>query len=141
MNHNRNTVHISKAHRCENLEYTIPVSLQVLLVYLSSMKNGVLNKKNIYEKLEKNTAALRHFGVRQIGLFGSFVRDEGTIESDIDLLVDFEPGKKTFKNFMDLSFFLEELFQRKVELLTRQGLSPYIGPYILKTVENVPLAS
>ncbi len=105
------------------------------------MNNRPLNKTIIYEDLQKNKATLEQYGVKQIGLFGSFVRDKGTDESDIDFLVDFEPGKKTFKNFMDLAFFLEELFQRKVEVLTRQGLSPYIGPRILKTVENVPLAS
>ncbi len=105
------------------------------------MNNRLLNKTIIYEDLQKNKAILEQYGVMQIGLFGSFVRDEGTDESDIDFLVDFEPGKKTFKNFMDLAFFLEDLFQRKVEVLTRQGLSPYIGPSILKTVENVPLAS
>ena len=105
------------------------------------MNNRLLNKTIIYEDLQKNKAILEQYGVMQIGLFGSFVRDEGTDESDIDFLVDFEHGKKTFKNFMDLAFFLEDLFQRKVEVLTRQGLSPYIGPSILKTVENVPLAS
>ncbi len=105
------------------------------------MNNRPLNKTIIYEDLQKNKATLEQYGVKQIGLFGSFVRDEGTNESDIDFLVDFEPGKKTFDNLMDLAFFLEDIFQRKVEVLTRQGLSPYIGPHILKTVENVPLAS
>jgi predicted nucleotidyltransferase len=105
------------------------------------MNNRPLNKTIIYEDLQKNKATLEQYGVKQIGLFGSFVRDEGTDESDIDFLVDFEPGKKTFDNFMDLAFFLEDLFQRKVEVVTRQGLSPYIGPRILNTVEYVPLAS
>lgn len=111
------------------------------MLYLSKVNNTSLNKKIIYSELLKNKKALEQFGVKQIGLFGSFVRDEGTDESDIDFLVDFESGKKTFDNFMDLAFFLEDLFQRKVEVLTRQGLSPYIGPHILKTLENVPLAS
>ena len=81
-----------------------------------------------------------NYGVKQIGLFGSFVRDEGKADSDVDFLVDFEKEKKTLKNFMGLAFFLEDLFQRKVEVVTPQGLSPYIGPYILKAVEYVPLA-
>jgi predicted nucleotidyltransferase len=54
--------------------------------------------------------------------------------------MDFEKDKTTFKNFMGLAFFLEDLFQRKVEVVTPQGLSPYIGPYILKTVEYVLLS-
>ena len=105
------------------------------------MNNKPLTKKIIYAELQKNKAVLEQYGVKQIGLFGSFVRNEGTEESDIDFLVDFEKEKKTFDNFMDLAFFLEDLFQRKVEVVTPQGLSPYIGPRILKTVENVPLAS
>ena len=105
------------------------------------MNNRPLTKKIIYAELQKNKAMLEQYGVKQIGLFGSFVRNEGTEESDIDFLVDFEKEKKTFDNFMDLAFFLEDLFQRKVEVVTRQGLSPYIGPRILKTVEDVPLAS
>jgi predicted nucleotidyltransferase len=105
------------------------------------MKRVLLNKEIIYAELKRHKMVLEQYGVNQIGLFGSFVRDEGTEESDIDFLVDFEPGKKTFDNLMDLAFFLEDIFQRKVEVLTRQGLSPYIGPHILKTVENVPLAS
>lgn len=104
------------------------------------MNRRPLTKQIIYTELRKHKAVLEQYGVARIGLFGSFVRNEGTDESDIDFLVDFEAGKKTFDNFMDLAFSLEDLFQRKVEVLTRQGLSPYIGPHILKTVENVPLA-
>jgi predicted nucleotidyltransferase len=118
-----------------------PISLNDKMLYLSEMNGGLLNKKIIYSEIQKNKKVLEQFGVKQIGLFGSFVRDEGTDKSDIDFLVDFEKGKKTFDNFMDLAFFLEDLFQRKVEVITRQGLSPYIGPHILKTLENVPLAS
>ena len=111
------------------------------IMYFSPVNKRHLDKKIIYTELQKNKAVLEQYGVKQIGLFGSFVRNEGTEESDIDFLVDFEKEKKTFDNFMDLAFFLEDLFQRKVEVVTRQGLSPYIGPRILKTVEDVPLAS
>jgi len=80
-------------------------------------------------------------GVKSLGLFGSFVRDAQTPESDIDILVEFLPGKHTFDNFMEVSFFLEKLFERKVELITLEGLSPHIGPYILKEVQRVPIAA
>lgn len=103
------------------------------------MQNGSLNKAKIFEDLRLHKDVLDKYGVKQIGLFGSFVRDEGKEDSDVDFLVDFESGKKTFKNFMGLAFFLEDLFQRKVEVVTPQGLSPYIGPYIIKTVEYVSL--
>lgn len=91
----------------------------------------------IYAELQRHQAELKKYGVQKIGLFGSFVRDEGTDESDIDFLVDFEKEKKSFKNFMDLAFFLEDLFHRKVEIVTPQALSPYLGPHILKTIEYV----
>jgi predicted nucleotidyltransferase len=77
--------------------------------------------------------------VKKIGLFGSFVRKEQSAASDLDLLVEFEQGKKTFDNFMRLSFFLEDLFKRQVELVTIESLSPYIGPHIMNEVEYVPL--
>ena len=91
--------------------------------------------------LDKNRSHIRTFGVKRIGLFGSFVRGEQNPDSDIDLLVEFEIGRKTFDNFMELSFFLEEVLQNKVELVTVESLSPYIGPHILKEVEYAALAA
>jgi predicted nucleotidyltransferase len=79
--------------------------------------------------------------VKRIGLFGSFVRGEQRPESDIDLLVEFEPGKKTFDAFMELSFLLEEVLQRRFELATMESLSPYVGPHILREVEYASLAA
>lgn len=104
------------------------------------MSTGVLNKEVIIQTLIAHQGQLSDFGVKQIGLFGSFTRDEARPNSDIDLLVDIRKEKKTFKNFMALSYFLEDIFGRKVELVTKQSLSPYIGPHILKTVEYAPLA-
>ena len=79
-------------------------------------------------------------GVRRIGLFGSFVRGERRPDSDVDLLVDFEPLGKTFDHFMELSFLLEEVLQRRVELVTPESLSPYLGPDI-SPKSNMPLSS
>jgi predicted nucleotidyltransferase len=72
------------------------------------------------------------FGVKRIGLFGSFARGEQKESSDIDVLVEFE--KPTFRNFMDLSFYLEDLFGRRVDLVTVKGLHPRIRPYVEKDV-------
>lgn len=83
---------------------------------------------------------LRALGVKRIGLFGSFVREEQSAESDIDLLVEFEEGQKTFDNFMQLSFLLEDLLNRPVELLTPESVSPYIRPYIFEEVEYATLS-
>ncbi len=99
----------------------------------------MVNKDSILQTLTANQKELAGYGVLRIGLFGSFLRQEATATSDIDLLVDIKKEKKTFRNFMDLNYFLEDLFERKVELVTIQSLSPYIGPHILKTVEYTPI--
>lgn len=74
----------------------------------------------------------KRFGVRRIGLFGSFARGEQKDTSDVDILVEFD--EPTFDNFMELAFFLEDLFGRRVELVTPDSLSPYIAPYVKKEV-------
>ena len=61
-------------------------------------------------------------------------------ESD-PFLVEFEPGRKTFDSFMELSFLLEKMLKHRIELVTVESLSPYIGPHILKEVEYVALAA
>lgn len=101
---------------------------------------AVTTKTALLELLKKHESEIRAFGVKRVGLFGSFVRNEPTPESDVDLLVEFAPGKKTFHNFMELGFFLEDLFGRKVDLLTPESLSPYFSPYILEEAENVPFS-
>lgn len=101
----------------------------------------IKTKQEILTVLEHNRTRLRAMGVKRIGLFGSFVRGEPRPDSDIDLLVEFEAGKKTFDGFIELCFFLEEVLQHKVELVTVESLSPYIGPHILKEVEYAGLAA
>ncbi len=93
------------------------------------------DKNTILKTLADNYLQLAGYGVNQIGLFGSYLRNEATVNSDIDLLVDIRQEKKTFRNFMSLNYFLEELLHHKVDLITRQSLSPYIGPHILQTIE------
>lgn len=99
------------------------------------------SKDQIFKILREQHANLSALGVRRIGLFGSFVRGESTEESDVDLLVEFEPGQKTFDHFVQLSDLLQELLQRPIELVTPESLSPYLGPRILKTVEYVSVAA
>lgn len=66
------------------------------------------------------------FGVAKIGIFGSTARREERPDSDVDVLVEFAPGQTTFRNFMGLAFYLEDLFGRKVDLLTVGGIDPPI---------------
>ena len=97
----------------------------------------VNSKQDIYDSIAGNRAVFNNYGVKSISLFGSFVKNSSNENSDVDLLVDFLPDKKSFDNFMDLAFFLEDLFGRKVEIITPQSLSKHIGPHILKELENV----
>jgi predicted nucleotidyltransferase len=98
----------------------------------------VLTKENIISILEAHKPEFIKFGVRDVGLFGSYLRNEQSDKSDIDLLIDFEPSKENFDNYMAVYDLLEETFQNhKVEVITKNGLSPYIGPKILKDVVYV----
>lgn len=96
----------------------------------------VSTKQDIINGIIKNESQIKEkWGVSKIGLFGSFVRNEQNDESDIDLLVEFNPQRKTFGNFMGLCFFLESLFGRDVEVITPESLSPGMTKYISKEVE------
>ncbi len=81
-----------------------------------------MNKKEVIELLKIHKKNLEKFGVKRIGIFGSFGRDEGVERSDIDIVVEFEKGKGTFKNFGGLIEYLENLFNRSVDVLTPVGI-------------------
>ena len=96
------------------------------------------NKEYILSVLKSQREKLHSFGIREVGLFGSYARNEQTDKSDIDLLVDFDPDKETFDNYMAVYELLEQLFSNtKVDIVTKNGLSPYIGPKILNEVQYV----
>lgn len=104
------------------------------------MEFSINDKEALLNELHKHSKKIKTFGVKNLGLFGSFVKNTIiTIESDVDFLVDFEQDKKTYDNFVDLSFYLEKILNRKVELVTPQSLSKFSGNRILKEVEYVAL--
>jgi predicted nucleotidyltransferase len=80
----------------------------------------LLKKDEILDAIRKHKGILLKYKVREIGLFGSFVRDEQENRSDIDLIVDFE--EPSIENFIGLSSFLENLFGKKIEILTPAGV-------------------
>ena len=84
---------------------------------------------------------LQRIGILKIGIFGSVARGDHSPGSDIDILAEFNPGQSKFQNFNKLCDLLDELFGENYDLVTRGGLSPYIGEKILKEVEYVPVAS
>ena len=101
------------------------------------MTTSVQTKQDLVERLRLLQEKLRRLGVRRLGVFGSFQREEPHPESDVDLLVEFAPGEKSLDHYMALSFLLEDELGRPVELVTPEALSPYIGPHILREAEYV----
>jgi len=92
-------------------------------------------KEYILNTLKTFKPEFSKYGIQHIGLFGSYVRGEQSAKSDIDILIDFEPGKESYDNYMAAYDLFEKLFKNeKVEIVTKNGLSPYIGPKILKEV-------
>jgi len=95
----------------------------------------MLSTNEIFKKLKENKRNIKSFGVKRIGLFGSYTRNEQKETSDIDFLVEFEKGKKTFDNYMGLKLFLENLFNCKVDLVIKESIKEEIKPYILRSVK------
>jgi predicted nucleotidyltransferase len=101
----------------------------------------VHTKEDLLSLIRAHREQIEAFGVSRLGIFGSFARGQPREESDVDVLVEFLPGHKTFNAFIHLAFFLEDLFGRPVELITPESLSPYIGPHILSETEYVNLSA
>jgi predicted nucleotidyltransferase len=100
-----------------------------------------IDKNNILEFLVSHKEELAGFGVYSIGLFGSFARGEEREDSDIDFFVQFDKEKKNYDNFLGLIEYLETVFGKEVELVTRASVSEFIWPYIEKEVEYVQISN
>ncbi|MBD2653644.1 nucleotidyltransferase family protein [Synechocystis salina LEGE 06155] len=89
-----------------------------------------MTKQQILELLTQSKALLQEqYGVAQLALFGSTARDTATEKSDIDILISFE-GKATAKRYFGVLFYLEDLLNRPVDLVTENALRPELKPYI-----------
>ncbi len=82
----------------------------------------MLTKDEIMQLLSLNREKIRQFGVKKIGLFGSYVTNKQSEHSDIDFLVEFYEDQKKFDNFMDLYFFLKDIFKCEIDLKTIKSL-------------------
>lgn len=82
----------------------------------------ITGREELTRFLQANKEELKKFGVKRIGFFGSFVRGEATDESDVDIVVEFERGKATFRNIAGLVDYLEDRLARPVDLLTPVGI-------------------
>ena len=93
------------------------------------MPTKKLTRKEILRILEQHKDEIRSYGVKKIGLFGSYLKGRQKKGSDIDFLVEFE--NPTFDNYMELKFFLEKLLGRKVDLVIGESLKPALN-YVKK---------
>jgi hypothetical protein len=100
---------------------------------------SVQNRDEIIACIHRRAQDLRRLGVSRLGRFGSFQRDASGPDSDVDLLVEFVPGKKSFDPFMAPSFLMAEALGRPLELVMPAYLSPHLGPEILEEVEYVEI--
>lgn len=104
--------------------------------------HAVQDKQEVLGRLQELRPQLNALGVCSLGLFGSFVRDQAHEGSDVDLLVELERRPDgAFLRLMELGQLLEERLGRRVEIVLRDALSPYIGPHIMREVEHVSLAA
>lgn len=94
-----------------------------------------MSANSILAEIESNMPSIKGFGVKRIGLFGSFAREEQANSSDIDILVEFHQEQKTFDNYMDLKFFLEDLTKHKVDLVIAEAIKPELKPNITGSVK------
>jgi predicted nucleotidyltransferase len=99
-----------------------------------------MNIVEIKKILEKNNKHLRQtFHVMEIGIFGSFVKEEEKTDndSDIDILITFRKGHKDFFNYMRLKYYLEDLLGREVDLVIKEAVKPRLKERIFREVKYV----
>ena len=87
--------------------------------YFSS---DMITRDEVIKKLMDHKEEIRSFGVKRIGFLGSFAKGTSNENSDIDIVVEFEKGRATFKNVGGLLEFLEKLLGRDIDLLTPKGI-------------------
>lgn len=92
--------------------------------------------QHILATLSQQRDTLRRMGVRSLALFGSARHGTATTRSDLDFLVDLEPV--TFDGYMDVKLLLEDLFERRVDLVLVQDLKPRLRPSVLSEAVYVP---
>ncbi len=93
--------------------------------------------EEIKKKIQKHKKELvKNYGVKEIGIFGSYVRGEQAENSDVDVLVELEKPIGFFK-FLELEEYLVKIIGLKVDLVTKKALKPTIGKYILEELVSV----
>ncbi|WP_339253008.1 nucleotidyltransferase family protein [Sporosarcina sp. FSL W8-0480] len=95
----------------------------------------VLSKDLILQELSNHLPMLStKYGVKRIGLFGSYASGHQTVKSDMDILVEFKGTPITFDRYMELKFFLEDTFALPVDLVINDDVKPGLRPYIMENI-------
>lgn len=100
----------------------------------------MLDIQKIEVILIKNINNIKNYGVLRLGIFGSYSKGHPTEDSDIDILITFEPNMKTFDNYIDLKFYLEELLNKKIDLVIEENIKEELKEEILRSVHYVEAA-
>lgn len=100
------------------------------------MEPKPLSRDRVIQLIREHRADIDRFGVRTISIFGSVARDEARDGSDLDVMVDFGP-EPTFRGYMDLKFYLEDLFGTKVDVVTPGALLPGLEESVSKEMLRV----
>ena len=104
---------------------------------MKAMTTSPLTREQAVRLLVASEPEIHALGVERLALFGSVLRGEARPDSDIDLLVQFSPGAKSFDRLLALSELLEKRLGRRVELVTTEAPSPFIEPRILAEAQDV----
>jgi hypothetical protein len=100
----------------------------------------VNDKQEVIKRIEANRDKISKLGISRVGIFGSFIRGEQRKNSDVDLLIEFEPEEKTYRNLLNFAELAESFLGRNVEVLTEKGMSIYLKPYIDREIEYVQIS-
>ncbi|MEA3278134.1 MAG: nucleotidyltransferase family protein [Pseudomonadota bacterium] len=95
-------------------------------------RDDILNRLH-----ERRRDIADRFAVERLGVFGSAARDELREDSDVDVLVAFR-GRATLDGYVSLKTYLEDLFGRKVDLVTETGLKPRARSHVERDLIRVP---
>jgi len=95
----------------------------------------MFTKDKIIKEIENQSEKIDQFGVKEIGLFGSYLEEEPKQESDIDILVRSKEDEKSFDDYMGLKSFLEDLFEKEVDLVIKNTLKDHLKDEILKSTK------
>jgi uncharacterized protein len=98
----------------------------------------ITSSNDFMDQLKSKLDEIKHlFMVKNLGIYGSFAKGNLNQSSDIDVLVEFEHGHKTLDNLMGLKYYLEGLFQKEVDIVTKEALHPMLKDDILESVMYV----